>query len=140
MYQYVGEQRNTEVTEEEVVSVEWITEEQLENSQMWSYVADSSQPQVIAALYANDDIKNLKILSLTYEDVDDVGNVIFSTEELYHYGDFGPDNPLAITLTMYGTIPYYGISYETADGETLYYAISESGMDGSAILVQFETK
>ena len=140
MYQYVGEQRNTEITEEEVVSVEWITEEQLENSQMWSYVADSSQPQVIAALYANDDIKNLKILSLTYEDVDDVGNVIFSTEELYHYGDFGPDNPFAITLTMYGTIPYYGISYETADGETLYYAISESGMDGSAILVQFETK
>ena len=140
MYQYVGEQKNIEITEDEVVSVEWITREQLENSQIWSYVADSSQPQVIAAFYANEEIKNLKVLSLTYEDVDNMGNAIFSTEELYHYGDFGPGNPFAITLTMYGTIPYYGISYETADGETHYYAISESGMDGSAILVKFESK
>ena len=140
MYQYAGEQRNIEITEDEVVSVEWITEEQLENSQIWSYVADSSQPQVIAAFYANEEIRNLKVLSLTYEDVDHMGNVIFSTEELYHYGDFGPGNPFAITLTMYGTIPYYGISYETTDGETHYYAISESGMDGSAVLVKFEPK
>lgn len=140
MYQYVGEQKNIEITEDEVVSVEWITEEQLENSQIWSYVADSSQPQVIAAFYANEEIRNLKVLSLTYEDVDHMGNVIFSTEELYHYGDFGPGNPFAITLTMYGTIPYYGISYETTDGETHYYAISESGMDGSAVLVKFEPK
>ena len=58
----------------------------------------------------------------------------------YYYGDFEPGNPFVITLTMYGTIPYYGISYETADGETHYYAISESGMDGSAILVKFEPK
>jgi len=140
MYQYVGEQRNIEITEDEVVSVEWITKEQLENSQIWSYVADYSQPQVIAAFYANEEIKNLKVLSLTYEDVDDIGNVIFSTEELYHYGDFRPGNPFAVTLTMYGTIPCYGISYETADGEAHHYAISESGMDGSAVLVEFEPK
>jgi len=140
MHQYVGEQRNIEITEDEVVSVEWITKEQLENSQLWSYVVDSTEPQVIAAFYVSEEIKNLKVLSLTYEDVDDMGNAIFSTEELYHYGDFGPGNPFAITLTLYGTIPYYGISYETADGETHYYSISESGMDGSAILVEFEAK
>ena len=140
MYQYVGEQKNTEITEDEVVSVEWITKEQLDNSQIWSYVADSSEPQVIAAFYANEKIKNLKVLSLTFEDVDAMGNVIFSTEELYHYGDFESGNPFVITLTMYGTIPYYGISYETADGELHYYAISESGMDGSAELVKFKPK
>lgn len=140
MYRYVGEQKNIEITEDEVVSVEWITKEQLENSQIRSYVADSSWPQVIAAFYANEEIRNLKVLSLTYEDVDPMDNAIFSTEELYHYGDFGPGNPFAITLTMYGTIPYYGISYETADGEAHYYAISESGMDGSAVLVKFEPK
>jgi len=140
MYQYVGEQRNTEITEDEVVSIEWITEEQLENSQIRSYVADSSEPQVIAVFYANEQIKNLKVLSLTYEDVDHMDNAIFSTEELYYYGDFEPGNPFVITLTMYGTIPYYGISYETADGEIHYYAISESGMDGSAVLVKFKPK
>ena len=83
---------------------------------------------------------NLKVLSLTFEDVDDMGNTIFSIDELYKYGDFEPGNPFAITLTMYGTIPYYGISYETANGETYYYAISESGMDGSAILIKFKPK
>ena len=140
MYQYLGEQKNIEITEDEVVSVEWITEEQLDNSQIWSFVADSSQPQVIAAFYVNEEITNLKVLSLTYEDVDNMGNAIFSTEELYHYGDFGPGNPFVVTLTMYGTIPHYGISYETAGGETHYYAISESGMDGSAILVKFEPR
>ena len=41
---------------------------------------------------------------------------------------------------MYGTIPYYGISYETADGEIHYYAISEGGMDASAELFKFESK
>ena len=86
------------------------------------------------------EIKNLKVLSLTYEDADDMGNVIFATEELYHYGDFKPGNPFAITLTIYGTLPSYGISYETADGEIHYQAISESGRDGSAELVQFKPK
>ena len=140
MYQYAGEQRNIEITEDEVVSVEWITEEQLSDEGFENYVADSSQPQVIAALYTTEKIMNLKVLSLTFEDVDDMGNTIFSIDELYKYGDFEPGNPFAITLTMYGTIPYYGISYETANGETYYYAISESGMDGSAILIKFKPK
>ena len=39
-----------------------------------------------------------------------------------------------------GTIPYYGISYETDSGETHYYAISDIGMDGFAVLVKFEPK
>lgn len=140
MHRYVGEQKNIEITEDEVVSVEWITEEQLHDSGIQSYVADASEPQVIAAFYVNEKIRNLKVLSLNFEDVDDMGNVIFSTEELYHYGDFEPGNPFVITLTMYGTIPYYGISYETIDGELHHYAISESGMDGSATLVKFEPK
>lgn len=140
MYQYVGEQRNIEITEDEVVSVEWITKEQLKNSRIQSYVADSSQPQVIAALYTSEEIENLKVLSLAYEEVDPMGNAVFSTEELYHYGDFGSDDSFAVLLTMYGTIPYYGISYETADGKTHYYGISESGMDGSAVLVKFQPK
>ena len=140
MHQYVGEQKNIEITEDEVVSVEWITEEQLLNSEIQSYVADTAEPQVIAAFYVSEEIRNLKVLSLTYEDADDMGNVIFSTEELYHYGDFAPGNPFVITLTMYGTIPHYGISYETLDGALYHYAISESGKDGSAILVKFEPK
>jgi len=140
MYQYTGEQTDVASAEAEAVSVEWITEEQLQNSRMQNYVADSTQPQVIAAFYANETIRNLKVLSLTYEEADAMGNTIFLTEELYHYGDFEPGNPFAITLTAYGTIPYYGISYETADGEIHYYAITESGMDGSAILVEFVPK
>lgn len=136
-YQY---SENKATSEEAAVTVEWITKEYLHESQMGNFVADSSESEVIAAITANEKIMNLKVLSLTFEDVDDVGNTIFSVEELYTYGDFEPGNPFAITLTMYGTIPSYGISYETSDGLTHYYAISESGMDGSAILVEFEKK
>ncbi len=120
------------------VSIEWITKEELHESQMGNFVAESSEYEVIAAITAHENIMNLKILSLTYEDVDDMGNAIFSTEVLYTYGDFEAGNPFAITITMNGTIPSYGISYETADGVTHYYAISESGMDGSALLVEFK--
>ena len=139
-YQYAGVQKNIEVTEDEILSAEWMTAEQLADSRMQNYVADDSQPQVIVALYAKEEVGNVKVLSLAYEDADEMGNVVFSAEELFHYGDLGPNNPLAITLTMYGTIPYYGVSYETADGETHYYAICESGMDGSAVLMEFEPK
>ncbi|MBQ8166634.1 MAG: hypothetical protein IJZ96_06330 [Lachnospiraceae bacterium] len=134
-YEYV----DTEASSKEV-SVKWITKEELHETQMGNFVADTSEFEVIAAITAHENIKNLKILSLTYEESDDMGNTIFSVEELYTYGDFEAGIPFAITLTMYGTIPSYGISYETADGMTHYYAISESGMDGSAVLVEFVAK
>ena len=132
-YEYVGNGLGSEN-----VSVEWITKEELHESQMGNYVAETSEYEVIAAITAHEDIMNLKILSLAYEDVDDMGNIVFSTEELYTYGDLEAGRPFAITITIPGTIPSYGISYETADGTTHYYAISESGMDGSAILIEFE--
>lgn len=134
-YEYV----ENEVGSKEV-SIEWITKDELHESQMGNFVAETSEYEVIAAIIAHENIMNLKILSLTYEDVDDMGNAIFSTEVLYTYGDFEAGNPFAITITMNGTIPSYGISYETADGVTHYYAISESGMDGSALLVEFKQK
>ncbi len=134
-YEYVDNEAGSKE-----VSVEWITKEELHETQMGNFVADTSEFEVIAAITAHENIKNLKILSLTYEESDDMGNTIFSVEELYTYGDFEAGIPFAITLTMYGTIPSYGISYETADGMTHYYAISESGMDGSAVLVEFVAK
>ncbi len=134
-YQYVDNEAGSKE-----VSIEWITKEELHESQMGNFVAESSEYEVVAAITAHENIMNLKILYLTYEDVDDMGNAIFSTEVLYTYGDFEAGNPFAITITMNGTIPSYGISYETADGVTHYYAISESGMDGSALLVEFIAK
>ncbi len=134
-YEYVENE-----TGSKEVTVEWITKEVLHESQMGNFVAEASEYEVIAAITAHENIMNLKILSLTYENVDDMSNTVFSTEVLYTYGDFEAGNPFAITLTMNGTIPRYGISYETADGMTHYYAISESGMDGSAVLVEFVDK
>ncbi len=43
-----------------------------------------------------------------------------------------------IKLTMYGTIPSYGISYEDANGKVYYYGLAESGMDGSALLTEIK--
>lgn len=119
------------------VSIRWITQEELDNDETASFVADESQPQVTAAFYVSEPIRNLKVLSLTFEGVDETDNEVFSTQELHHLGDFEPGNSFAVTLTLYGTIPNYGISYETQEGGTRYYAIGESGMDGSAELISF---
>lgn len=134
-YEYVDSQ-----TGSKEISIEWITKDELYESQMGNFVAETSEYEVIAAITARENIMNLKILYLTYENVDDMGNTVFSTEVLYTYGDLEAGKPFAITLTMNGTIPSYGISYEKADGVTHYYAISESGMDGSALLVEFDVE
>ena len=131
-YEYVESQSGSNE-----VSIKWITKEELHETQMGNFVADTSEFEVIAAITSSQRIMDLNILSLTYQGVDDMDNIVFSTEELYSYGDFDPGNPFAITLTLYGTIPSYGISYVTADGVTHYYAIGESGMDGSAVLIEF---
>ena len=137
MYEYDVDQS---VTHDSILSIEWITPEQLHESQIGNFVADTSEYAVIAAITAHKDIKNFKVLSLAYDDVDEMGNLVFSTEVLYEYGDLEAEKPFSITLTLHGTIPSYGISYETSDGVTHYYAISESGKDGSATLVEFKNK
>ena len=84
----------------------------------------------------NNPIKNFKVLSLYLKDFSD-GKPIFLVKELYTKEVFRPDRQLLVKFSFIGSIPNNGISYTDGNGKTRYYSISESGMDGSLVFVEF---
>ena len=60
-----------------------------------------------------------------------------SSDLLYAYGALTSENPIVVTLTDYGTVPAYGVSFVDPDGVERFYSIGISGMDGSLELLEF---
>lgn len=57
-------------------------------------------------------ITDFKELSLTFESIDDDGNIQFAVEETYNHGTLTPETPLVTRMELIGTIPNNGISYD----------------------------
>lgn len=83
-------------------------------------------------------IEDFKELSLTFESIDDNGNIKFAVEETYYHGKLTPESPLLVRMELMGTIPNNGISYVESSGKTRYFAVEVSGDDGSLLLSEFE--
>lgn len=83
-------------------------------------------------------IEDFKELSLTFESIDDDGNVKFAVEETYYHGTLTPESPLLVRMELIGTIPNNGVSYVDSSGKTRYFAVEVSGYDGSLLLSEFE--
>ena len=81
--------------------------------------------------------RDLKLLSLFMNDVDEEGNPEYTIDEIYSYGTLESYRPLMVELTFYGDMPSYGVSYTDENGETRYFAVSVSGYDGSLELLEF---
>lgn len=101
------------------------------------FVADTTEPQVRVVFLAEGDVRDFKVLSLHLKDVDSNGKANFLVDPLYALDRLKPERPLVVALTFYGSIPHYGISYLDAKGTTRYFALGESGMDGSPELSEF---
>ena len=82
-------------------------------------------------------ITDFKELSLTFESIDDDGNIQFAVEETYNHGTLTPETPLVTRMELIGTIPNNGISYVDGSGNTRYFAVEVSGYDGSLLLTEF---
>ena len=80
---------------------------------------------------AGEPVKNLTVLGLTFESIDDNGHVTYDIKNMYSVDKLQPDRPLLVRLTMMGTIPNYGISYQDKQGRIKRFTITQSGMDGS---------
>ncbi|HHT19977.1 MAG TPA: hypothetical protein GXZ74_00885 [Tissierellia bacterium] len=117
------------------VSVDWI--EGTPDGEYDEFVVDETEPQVKILLEAITEVEDLRLLALTYEDHPE-GQITFSTEELHHLDRLTPERPLVVRLAGFGTIPNFGISYKDKTGATKYYAVTESGRDGSLLLMEFE--
>lgn len=101
------------------------------------FIADTDEAQEKILFMANSTVKDFQVLSLSLEDVDENGKVTFSTEKLYGLDALTPEHPLMVSMTIYGTIPHYGISYVDENGAARSFAVGISGMDGSLMLQEF---
>lgn len=96
---------------------------------------DEEQPLIYFS--TEQTVTDFKELSLTFESVDDDGNVRFSVEKTYDHGTMTPEVPLLVRMELMGTIPNNGISYVDSNGNTRYFSLNVSGYDGSLLLEEF---
>ena len=97
------------------------------------FVADGGEYAVQLVCAASGPVTDFRVLSLVMTDFRDDGPV-FAETELYRQETLTPGCPLAVTLTFAGDLPNNGISYVDDTGETLRFALSMSGEDGSLLL------
>jgi hypothetical protein len=57
---------------------------------------------------------------------------------VHHIGAFSPEKPFVIkTYAHWGTIPQYGVAFTDVDNTQRYFYITESGIDGELLIVEF---
>lgn len=139
LYEYSGDTSQAD-SQDITMHIEWATDAQLGDNTLPSFEADTSESQVAVAVSPDADVHNFKVLSLSYEDVDDAGMPTFTATELYQQEMLSVGTQFVIRFSIMGTIPSYAISYEDAFGNTYYYGLTESGMDGSALLTEIIVK
>ena len=85
--------------------------------------ADSYTKVMISTTTA---VRNFKVLNLSDCQIDDNGKP-----------ELVPGCPIVVIMTLYGTIPNYGISYTDEHGTTRRFSINVSGMDGSVVMDEY---
>lgn len=98
------------------------------------YDLSSGEFQTRVVFTTDSTVTDFSVLSLTYRDSDENGNITFDIQTLYTQGELTPERPLVAGLEFIGTIPNNGISYVDLDGTVRTFAVDMSGMDGSLFL------
>lgn len=127
-------QRDTE----NCVHVQWAEDVLTDLSDYERFRLGLDEEQPLIYFSTEQTIEDFKELSLTFESIDDYGNVRFAVEETYYHGTLSPESPLLVRMELIGTIPNNGVSYVDSSGKTRYFAVEVSGYDGSLLLSEFE--
>lgn len=122
---------------ENCVSAQWAEDVFTDLSDNERYALGMDEPQPLIYFSTENTVEDFKVLSLTFESIDDDGNVKFTVEEIYNCGTMTPEEPQLIRMELMGTIPNNGISYVDTNGQTRYFAVEVSGYDGSLMLTEF---
>lgn len=94
------------------------------------FIADESDAQIKIPFFFSYAIRDLKVLKLELEDINEFENPTFVTKELYTCTDeLDPDIAFILGMTFWGSIPSYGISFTDYDGRTRRFAIVENVQD-----------
>ena len=101
-----------------------------------NFTHDDGEYSTEIAFCSTRDLQNFKFLSIAWQNSNENGS-FFSVEELYSLDALTPERPLLVQTSFPGDMPSTGISYTDADGATQYFAVGESGYDGSLYLSAF---
>lgn len=134
---YYSEEGDTEVYGDSEVYVCWGQDVMYDVSDYTFFCADESDYSEYVAIGTVFAVTDLRVLSLTLEDVAEDGTLLFDKKELY-YQDEMNWFPLVIQMTFAGDIPNYGVSFVDINGVEKTYAIVISGYDGSLELMEIE--
>ena len=107
-----------------------------ENGAYDTFIADASESRVWIAFSASEAVKDFRFLRVSPVE-DSGGNLMFSVKEMHRLPVLGPGRPLAVSMTFYGSLPSYGISYTDGSGQTRCFTVGLSGEDGSVVLTAF---
>lgn len=119
---------------EDNVVAEQVTEEAVNNSDNHDEYRDSEETKPLpVAFFALTDVKAFSIFKI---DLDKDGRYIVG-ENLYSQDILSRDRPLVFWTGLHSTVPKRGVMFVDTLGVTRYYAISQSGEDGSVILSEF---
>ena len=138
---YIPSQGTLEPAEpaEPAVTIQWAEDTLANYSSYDTLIADESEPQVKILLSSTYPLKNFNFLKLSIDGADEQGRLITTTESIYNIATLMPNHPLVVAMTFYGDLPSYGISYKDEKGETRNLYITQSGKDGSLMLVEINT-
>lgn len=149
MEDYISSAKNTAITSfdnykgdsklelSDTVNVSW-TDALQKGAAHDEFITGYSDSMVDLLFTTDSRVNNFKVLSLEFEDVDSDGNMKYKTKELYSLVLLTNDYPLVFSLTIYGDLPSYGISYEDSQGKTKTFAVAFSGEDGSPMLMEIK--
>ena len=97
-------------------------------------VCSDSDYAVDVVVSSNKKVTDVHVLSLTYVDMDENGQIVYSGTDMDVFEELIPGTPLRITMEFVGDMPSVGISYVDEKGERKLKAIGMSGRDGSIYL------
>lgn len=97
----------------------------------YEYVNEKSEYNSSILLSAIVPVKNLKVVSLEYTE-DDKFEIL---KELFSIENMTSEKPLLLKEELSSTIPNLGVIYTERNGKIKEYTISESGLDGTVMLL-----
>lgn len=114
------------------VQVQWLEDDEASD---YDVIRISEEEPVSHILFTTDrTVKLFTVLDLSLENVSEDGTATFDAYPASVATDIlSPEEPVAVALSFFGTIPNYGFQYEDTDGNTRRFALEISGKDGSLI-------
>ena len=101
------------------------------------FIADSSESSVKILFTAREAVSDFSFLSVEFKDFVN-GRPVFGTSPLKTLKTLEPERPLLVTMTFFGDLPSYGISFTDKNGEV--HLISDRSFNKEELIVPDDIK